>query len=136
MPEPTTPVNLSAEAVRAALRGISGPGIEGDLSTSPQISEISIRNGQVVFAITVDPKLASRLEPMRQAAERAVSSLPGVSRVIIALTAEAPTSPRPAPAHRPQSPRMATTAVPGIRHTSFPPTVTLENTAAPLRDFQ
>ncbi len=116
MPEPTTPVNLTAEAVRAALRGISGPGIEGDLSTSPQISEISIRNGQVVFAITVDPKLASRLEPMRQAAERAVSSLPGVSRVIIALTAEARTSPRPAPAHRAQSPRMATTAVPGIRH--------------------
>ena len=116
MPEPMTSANLTAEAVRAALRGITGPGIDGDLSTSRQISEISIRNGQVVFAITVDPRLAAELEPMRQAAERAVSSLPGVSRVIIALTAEARTAPRPAPAHRPQAPRMATTAVPGIRH--------------------
>ncbi|MET0483961.1 MAG: iron-sulfur cluster carrier protein ApbC [Aestuariivirgaceae bacterium] len=112
-----TSATLTAEAVRAALRGITGPGIDGDLSTSRQISEISIRNGQVVFAITVDPKLANELEPMRQAAERAVSSLPGVSRAIIALTAEARTAPRPQPAHRPHAPRMpATNAVPGIRH--------------------
>jgi ATP-binding protein involved in chromosome partitioning len=118
MPEPMTAATLTAEAVRAALRGITGPGIDGDLSTSRQISEISIRNGQVVFAITVDPKLANELEPMRQAAERAVSSLPGVSRAIIALTAEARTAPRPQPAHRPHAPRMlaTTNAVPGIRH--------------------
>jgi ATP-binding protein involved in chromosome partitioning len=114
--EPITSANLTAEAVRAALRGITGPGIEGDLSTSRQISEISIRNGQVVFAITVDPKLAHELEPMRQAAERAVSSLPGVSRAIVALTAETRTPQRPQPAHRPHAPRMATNAVPGIRH--------------------
>src|SRR5262245_19097029 len=116
MPEPLTSADLTAEAVRAALRGITGPGIEGDLSTSQQISEISIRNGQVVFAITVDPRLASRLEPMRQAAERAVSSLPGVSRAIVALTAETRTAPRPPPVQRPQAPRMATNAVPGIRN--------------------
>jgi ATP-binding protein involved in chromosome partitioning len=115
MPEPITSANLTAEAVRAALRGITGPGIDGDLSTSRQISEISIRNGQVVFAITVDPKLARELEPMRQAAERAVSSLPGVSRAIIALTAET-RAPRPQPAQRPHAPRMGTNAVPGIRH--------------------
>jgi ATP-binding protein involved in chromosome partitioning len=70
----------------------------------------------VVFAITVDPRLAAELEPVRQAAERAVSSLPGVSRAIIALTAETRSSPRPQPAHRPHGPRMASTAVPGIRH--------------------
>jgi len=111
-----TAATLTAEAVRAALRGITGPGIDGDLATSRQISEISIRNGQVVFAITVDPKLATALEPMRQAAERAVSSLPGVSRAIVALTAETRTAPRPQPAHRPHGPRMANNAVPGIRH--------------------
>jgi ATP-binding protein involved in chromosome partitioning len=115
MPEPITSATLTAETVRAALRGITGPGIEGDLSTSSQISEISIRNGQVVFAITVDPKLARELEPMRQAAERAVSSLPGVSRAIVALTAET-RAPRPQPAPRPRAPRMGTDAVPGIRH--------------------
>ena len=115
MPEPITSANLTAEAVRAALRGISGPGIEGDLSTSRQISEISIRNGQVVFAITVDPKLAHELEPMRQAAERAVSRLPGVSRAIVALTAETriPAAPAGAPPH---APRTGPNTVPGIRH--------------------
>jgi len=116
MPEPITSANLTAEAVRAALRGISGPGIEGDLSTSRQISEISIRNGQVVFAITVDPKLAHELEPMRQAAERAVSRLPGVNRAIVALTAETRIPPRPQPAHRPHAPRTGPNTVPGIRH--------------------
>ena len=69
MPAPTMPETVTAEAVRAVLKGITGPGIDGDLSTSRQISEISIRNGQVVFAITVDPKLAVELEPMRKAAD-------------------------------------------------------------------
>ena len=43
MPQP--PETVTAEAVLAALKGIAGPGIDGDLSTSRQISEISIRNG-------------------------------------------------------------------------------------------
>ena len=127
MPQP--PETVTAEAVLAALKGIAGPGIDGDLSTSRQISEISIRNGQVVFAITVDPRLAEQLEPMRRAAERAVSSLPGVSRAIVALTAETfarPASPppqgpdRPAaqrpPAQRRAAPGAGGIAVPGIRH--------------------
>jgi ATP-binding protein involved in chromosome partitioning len=117
MPEPTTPATLTAEAVRAALRGITGPGIEGDLSTSRQISEISIRNGQVVFAITVDPQRAGELEPMRQAAEAAVSGLPGVSRAIVALTAETRTPrPPPPPTQRHAGSRTGFTAVPGIRN--------------------
>src|SRR4029079_6140105 len=115
------PETVTAEAVRAALKGIAGPGIDGDLSTSPQISEISIRNGQVVFAITVDPKLAEQLEPLRRAAEEAVSSLPGVSRAIVALTAETHARPasRPPPAQRPAAPGApgaGSNAVPGIRH--------------------
>ena len=84
----TETLSVSSEDVRAALRGLSGPGIEGDLSTSAAVSEISIRNGQVVFAITVDPKYARELEPLRRAAEAAVAALPGVSRAIVALTAE------------------------------------------------
>src|SRR5215510_9602801 len=116
MPEPMTSANLTAEAVRAALRGITGPGIDGDLSTSRQISEISIRGGQVVFAITVDPRLAVELEPMRRAAERAVSNLPGVTRAIVALTAETRGAPstRPPPAQRP--PRPSSNPVAGIRN--------------------
>src|SRR5262249_7686261 len=99
-----------------ALKGINGPGIEGDLSTSRQISEISIRGGQVVFAITVDPRLAVELEPMRRAAERAVSNLPGVTRAIVALTAETRGPPtRPPPAQRPP-PRPTSNPVAGIRN--------------------
>src|SRR6188472_3044985 len=118
MPGPTMPETVTAEAVRAVLKGITGPGIDGDLSTSRQISEISIRNGQVVFAITIDPKLAVELEPMRKAAERAVASLPGVSRAIVALTAEtrSPQASRQAPRERPSAPRPASNTVPGIRH--------------------
>jgi ATP-binding protein involved in chromosome partitioning len=118
MPGPTMPETVTAEGVRAVLKGITGPGIDGDLSTSRQISEISIRNGQVVFAITVDPKLAVELEPMRKAAERAVANLPGVSRAIVALTAEtrSPQASRQPPRERPSGPRPASNTVPGIRH--------------------
>src|SRR5438105_966844 len=112
------PDRITSEQVLAALRPITGPGIKGNLAESGQVSEISIRDGQVVFAITVDPGLAKSLEPMRQAAEDAVSRLPGVSRAIVALTAEArPTAPAGAAQPQRSAPaRGPAVGVPGIRH--------------------
>ena len=62
-----------------------------------------VRDGNVGFAIEVEPERGARLEPLRKAAEQAVEALPGVLSVTAVLTAEtapagAGRAPRPAAA--------------------------------------
>lgn len=45
-------------------------------------------NGDVVFAIEVDPQRGSQLEPLRQRAENAVAKISGVNNVTAVLTAQ------------------------------------------------
>ncbi len=59
----------------------------------------------MIFSITVPSERAQELEPLRQAAERIVSEIPGVDKVMVALTAEKkPGSPSPAPTAAPVRP--------------------------------
>ena len=62
------------------------------------VSDIMASDGKVIFSITVPAEQAEKLEPMRQAAERVVSELPGVEKAMVALTAARQAgAPRPAP---------------------------------------
>ncbi len=81
---------LTKEQVLAQLAKVRGPDLEGNLVSLGLVSEILIRDGAVMFALTVDENRAEELEPMRQAAERVVEQLDGVDRVTVALTAEKP----------------------------------------------
>jgi len=111
--------SMDRDAVLSALRGLTLPGASSDIVADGLVSAVSVRDGQVVFAITIDPKRARELEPLRKEAERRVSALPGVKRVIVALTAEAaPSSSRPGPqqAARPHPTRAAGQPAPGVRH--------------------
>ncbi len=112
--------SIDRDAVLAALRGLTLPGASRDIVTEGLVSAVSVRDGQVVFAITIDPRQARELEPVRKEAERRVSALPGVKRAIVALTAEAATgAQRPAaapPAARPGPPRAAGQPVQGVKH--------------------
>ena len=54
------------------------------------MSEVAIKDGQVSLAITVDPSRAQELEPLRQAAEKVIQGLEGVTGARVVLTAEAP----------------------------------------------
>ena len=58
-------------------------------SRSAWCRAIVIRDGNVAFAIEVEPERGPRLEPLRKAAEKAVDALPGVLSVTAVLTAEA-----------------------------------------------
>ena len=111
--------SMDRDAVLSALRGLTVPGASSDIVADGLVSAVSVRDGQVVFAITIDPKRARELEPLRKEAERRVSALPGVKRVIVALAAEAaPSSSRPGPqqAARPHPTRAAGQPAPGVRH--------------------
>jgi ATP-binding protein involved in chromosome partitioning len=120
---------VTKETVLERLRTIKGPDFEGDIVSLGLVSDIFIADSKVFFSITVPAERAKELEPLRAAAERVVSAIPGVAGAMVALTAEkkgggmaAPVPPRPAspisrPAPAPATPRGAQSGkrgVPGI----------------------
>ena len=115
---------ITKSQVLDALLQVKGPDLEGDVVTRNIVTEIVITGNNVMFGLQVDPARAKELEPMRQAAERAVSEIEGVGKVMVALTAEKPqgngADPAPAaaaPKGSPsQGPAPASGAIPGIKH--------------------
>lgn len=95
-------MSVSKEAVLARLRSVKGPDLEGNIVDLGLVSEIFIADGKVYFSLTVAAARAEELEPLREAAERAAKTVPGVTGAMVALTAarEPGTGgppPRPAP---------------------------------------
>jgi ATP-binding protein involved in chromosome partitioning len=122
-------MSVTKETVLERLRTIKGPDFEGDIVSLGLVSDIFIADSKVFFSITVPAERAKELEPLRAAAERVVSAIPGVAGAMVALTAEkkgggmaAPVPPRPAspvarPAPAPATPRGTQSGkrgVPGI----------------------
>jgi ATP-binding protein involved in chromosome partitioning len=114
---------ITKEEVRERLRSIKGPN-GADLAASGNLSDIVVTDGKVFFSLTVDAAEAPAWEPVRKAVEQAVKTLPGVSSVLVALTAErrgggGGAAPRPAaqPQQQPHAhshgPR--TTSIPGVK---------------------
>jgi ATP-binding protein involved in chromosome partitioning len=95
--------DVTEAEVLERLRRVPGPNGSGDLVSLGMIGGLAIKGGHVTFAIQVDPKQAAALEPLRQAAEKTVDSIPGVLSVTAVLTAEraAPAALRPQPEPHP-----------------------------------
>jgi ATP-binding protein involved in chromosome partitioning len=100
---------VTEREVLDALSRVRDPDKGGDVVSLGMISGLVIRNGNVGFAIEVEPERGPRLEPLRKAAEAAVEALPGIVSVTAVLTAEA--APRAAP---PQAPASAARAKAGL----------------------
>src|SRR4051794_8534532 len=80
--------DVTKEAVLEKLRQIRGPDDDRDIVRRGMVSDIIIANGRVMFSITVPAERAKAFDAMREAAENAVRSLPGVIGAMVALTAE------------------------------------------------
>ncbi|MBV8537544.1 MAG: iron-sulfur cluster carrier protein ApbC [Alphaproteobacteria bacterium] len=85
--------------IRDALRTVK------DLSLD-MVSGLAVKDGHVAFAIEVDPKQGPHLEPLRQAAEKAVDAVPGVLSVSAVLTAQKAAPPPKSPGKQ---------LIPGVR---------------------
>jgi ATP-binding protein involved in chromosome partitioning len=85
---------VSEQQVLDALRAVRDPERGQDVVALGMVSGLAIRQGNVAFSLEVDPARGTQLEPLRQAAERAVHALPGVVSVTAVLTASRP-APRP-----------------------------------------
>ena len=82
-----------------ALRRVRDPDKGSDIVSLNMVTGVVVRDGNVGFAIEVEPERGPRLEPLRKAAEQAVEILPGVLSVTAVLTAESrpPAGQRPPP---------------------------------------
>src|SRR5437879_2411359 len=90
---------ITERQILDALGAVRDPDKGGDIVSLGMVSGVVVREGNVGFAIEVEPERGPRLEPLRKAAEQAVEALPGVVSVTAVLTAETrPPGGRPAPA--------------------------------------
>lgn len=79
---------VTRERVLEQLSRVKGPNLEGDIVSLQLVSDILVQDGKVTFSISVPPERAAELEPLREAAEKSVSLIEGVSTVTAVLTAE------------------------------------------------
>jgi len=79
---------ISEAVVLDALRAVKDPSKGEDIVTLGMVSGLIIKDGNVGFAIEVDPRQGAAMEPLRKAAEKAVYDLAGVTSVTAVLTAE------------------------------------------------
>ena len=103
-------MSLSKDQVVERLRRVKGPDMQGNIIDLGLVSEVLLKDGRVSFSITVPAERAAELEPLRQAAEKIVRDLEGVTSVIAVLTAE---KPRGAPGSAPGSAGNGGSARPG-----------------------
>ena len=110
---------VTENQIRDALKAVRDPERGGDIISLGMISGVVVRDGNVGFAIEVEPERGARLEPLRKAAEEAVEAVPGVLSVTAVLTAEAKPpggpmgGPRGAPRGGPAQPAAAQPAAAG-----------------------
>lgn len=81
---------VTEDQILAALKVVEDPDKGQDIVSLGMVSGLVVKDGNVGFAIEVDPKRGPQLEPLRQAAEKAVDALPGVLSVTAVLTAHRP----------------------------------------------
>ena len=79
---------ISEAAVLEALKAVKDPAKGQDIVALGMVSGLIVKDGNVGFAIEVDPRQGAAMEPLRKAAEKAVHDLPGVTSVTAVLTAE------------------------------------------------
>ena len=120
---------VTEQQILDTLKTVTDPDRQADIVSLDMVSGLVIKDGNIGFAIEVDPDRGPALEPLRKAAEQAVQALDGVLSVTAVPTAHRKTpAPAAGPAPRqsavdsePQRPAAGPTAqaakrlVPGVR---------------------
>ena len=108
---------VTQELVFNALKTVVDPVDGKDIVSLGMISGLVVKDGNVGFAIEIDPKRAEQFEPVRKAAEEAVDAIPGVLSVTAVLTAHNNSSEKaPAEEQKRPTPGRERKMVPGVKH--------------------
>ncbi|HQT77255.1 MAG TPA: Mrp/NBP35 family ATP-binding protein [Rhodopila sp.] len=92
-------VDVSADALRAALRAIKDPASGKDIVTAGLVEGVEVRGGLVQLSLLTDRAHATAMEPVRRAAEALMMRQAGVTNATAVLTAHKPSASNPAPSH-------------------------------------
>jgi len=112
---------ISESAVRGVLEAVVDPISGRNVVALGMVSGIATRGGHVAVTLEVDPARGAALEPLRQACEQAVRTMPGVLSATAVMTAErgspkiAPQPQRPH-GHGQAAPGGGRIDVPGVKH--------------------
>ena len=104
---------VTKEEVLQVLKRIAAPDGRGNLVSAGLVSEIVVDGATVMFALNTDPAHVRTMEALRGAVEKAVTGIPGVSKAVVALTAERPPQRELGPKAQAAS---RANAVPGVKH--------------------
>jgi ATP-binding protein involved in chromosome partitioning len=104
---------VTTDDVLQVLKRIAAPDGRGNIVSAGLVSGIAIDEGTVMFALTTDPTHVKTMEVLRAAVEKAVRTIPGVSKAVIALTAERPAGREPGPKAQAAT---RSNAVAGVKH--------------------
>ena len=74
--------------VMERLRLVKGPDLDSDIVSLGLVENVLVNEAKAIFSIRVPADRAEELEPLRAAAEQAVSSVDGIDQVTAVLTAE------------------------------------------------
>jgi ATP-binding protein involved in chromosome partitioning len=100
---------LTPDRIRDELKRIAAPDGRGNIVSAGLVSDIAIQGGEVMFALNASPQHMKAMEQLRVVVESAVKAIPGVAKVLVALTAE---KSQAAPSTQPAR----SGAVPGVKH--------------------
>ncbi len=84
---------ITEAEVRQALAGVVDPDTGKDVVSSGMVSGLTVKDGNVLISLEVDPAEARAKEPVREACEKAVEPLAGVLSVTAVLTAHSAAQP-------------------------------------------
>jgi ATP-binding protein involved in chromosome partitioning len=85
----TNAPTIDRDALLAALDGVTDPRSGKGIAAAGLVQGLVLRDGTAGFMLEVPAADAGRYGPVRDAAERVLASLPGVTRAQVVLTAEA-----------------------------------------------
>ena len=106
--------DVTKEQVLAELKRIAAPDGRGNIVGAGLVSEIVIQNGQVMFALNADPQHMKSMEQLQTIVQKAVSAIPGVTKAMVALTAERAPAREPGP--KVSSAQNLRNGIPGVKH--------------------
>ncbi|WP_291295615.1 Mrp/NBP35 family ATP-binding protein [Elioraea sp.] len=104
---------VTPETVLAALARLRDPERGADIVSLGMVQGLQVRDGLVSLALDVARERAASLEPLRRAAEAAVTALPGVLSATVVLTAHRGDAPAANPASAPTQGAQAAAAKAG-----------------------
>jgi ATP-binding protein involved in chromosome partitioning len=88
---------VTEQQILDALKTVVDPDTGQDVVSAGMVTGLAMKDGNVAFALEVDPQRGPKLEPLRKAAEKTVHAMDGVLSVSVVLTAESAPGQTPQP---------------------------------------